>query len=336
MFLFVLNALVQAVFGRFAVRPRVARARVVGSCPVRVPDFFPATRGAAFQTVFANLFGPSVDYSERETVGGAIVDWVHSAPAEPRRGVVVVFHGLGGSSASPGVRRVVREAARRGFAVAVFNRRGHAPGVPMEGEFPDHACDADTRAVVERVARRYSPVYAIGISAGANALVRYLGGESPSVAAAVSVCNPLDLKACYDRLKARPRIDAMLASWVMAVYARHRPRFGARSMRDFDESVTGRPLGEYYGEQGSGEALRVTRVPTLCMGAENDPIVDKCILDLHDEAARANPRVVSVRTGEGGHCGWVSRGGAWMEPLALDFLESCGETTGHGPPQPSS
>ena len=260
-------------------------------------------------------------YDAREMVGDAAIDWLNPGS---QKGVVLVFHGLAGSSASRGVRRLVAEAAGRGFAVAVYNRSGHAHGCPLAGEFPDHASDDDTRAVVERVASRVRPVYAVGLSAGANAMVRYLGGAAPAVASAVSVCNALDLVACYDKLRLRPRLDAMLASWLADVHARHRPRFRARSMRDFDEFVTGLPLADYYGEQGSADALRRTEVPTMCIGADNDPIVDRCILDLHDEIASVNPRVVSVRTRDGGHCGWVSRRGPWMESLALDFLEAAG------------
>ena len=319
MILFVLRAIAEAVFGRFFIRPE--RPRVVGRLPggVGVPDFRPSSRGAAFHTVFANALGPRVEYDERERAGEAVIDWLH--PASPR-GVVVVFHGLGGSSDSPGVRRLVLEVVRRGFSAAVFNRRGHARACGLAGDFPDHANDEDTASVIEKVRARGVPVYAVGLSAGANAMIRFIGssGSSGSIVAGVSVCGPLDLVKCYAHLPRR--LDAMLASWAMGVYARHRPVFRARSMRDFDEFVTGRRLEDYYADQGSVDALARAEVPVLCLGADNDPIVHTCILDAHDEAARSNPRVVCVRTSEGGHCGWVDRAGSWGDRFALDFIEA--------------
>ena len=314
MILFLLRALAQGVFGRFRIRAE--RPRVVGGLDVSVPEFLPSSRGGAFHTVFGNIRAPKMEYDERELVGDVVVDWL--IPRSPR-GVVVVFHGMGGSSCSPGVKRLVLAVSRRGYAAAVFNRRGHASTTPLQGGFPDHANDDDTRMVVEHVASRGYPVYGIGLSAGANAMIRTLDGETP-IRAAVSVCGPLDLNLVYEKLC--PKMDSMLTSWVMDVYARHRARFRARSMREFDEFVTGRRLDEYYEEQGSVEALRITPVPTMCLGTENDPIVDKCVLDLHDEIARGNPNVVSVRTREGGHCGWVERTGEWMESFAMDFIDS--------------
>lgn len=319
MILFVLRAIAEAVFGRLLVRPE--RPRVVGRLPggVAVPDFRPASRGAAFHTFFSNSLAPRVAYDERERAGEAVIDWAHAASP---RGVVVVFHGIAGSSDSPGVRRLVLEVLRRGFSAAVFNRRGHARGQGLVGEFPDHANDEDTASVIEKVRARGIPVYAVGISAGANAMVRFIGssGSSGAITAGVSVCGPLDLVKCYARLPRR--LDAMLASWVAGVYARHRPAVRARSMREFEEFVTGRGLEEYYADQGSADALARAGVPVLCIGADNDPIVHRCILDAHDEAARSNPNVVSVRTSEGGHCGWIDRAGSWGDRFALDFIEA--------------
>ena len=325
----VARAFAEAVLGRFIAREEVPR--VTGDHGVRA--FRPASAGGAFHTVFRLFRGSRLRYDRREVLGDVVLDW--AGEGRGRRGVVVIFHGLGASSSSLGVKRVAEEAVDRGFAAVAYNRPGHAegPGAPRlagECEYPAYTDEEETARVVAHVAKTTAlPVYAIGLSAGANTLVKYLGRpeSSNTVTAAVAVANGLDLAKCYSKLGAG--FSALLASRAMRVYARHWNRFRARTLGEFDERVSGTPLGEYHARHSSADALRRTCVPTMCIGAENDPIVHRTILDVHDEIARANPNVVSVRTKEGGHCGWVTRDravkqGRWMESVAFDFLERVG------------
>lgn len=321
----VARAFAEAVLGRFVAREEAPR--VTGYHEVRA--FRPASSGAAFHTVFRLFRGSRLRYDRREVLGDVVLDWV--GEGRGRRGVVVILHGLGASSHSLGVKRIAEEAVDRGFAAVAYNRPGHAegPGAPLfAGEYPAYTDEEETARVVDHVAKTTAlPVYAVGLSAGANTLVKYLGRPESPIKAAVAVANGLDLAKCYSKLGAG--FSAFLASRAMRVYARHGNRFRARTLGEFDERVSGTPLAEYHARHSSADALRRTRVPTMCIGAENDPIVHRGILDVHDEIARSNPNVVSVRTKEGGHCGWVTRDravkkGRWMESVALDFIERVG------------
>ena len=52
-----------------------------------------------------------------------ILDWLR--PKDPRPGpVVVIFHGIGGSSDSLGETDLARKASKAGLPTVIFNRRG--------------------------------------------------------------------------------------------------------------------------------------------------------------------------------------------------------------------
>lgn len=282
--------------------------------------FKPLASGSEFHMVSSALRKFSkVSFDRREELmGGEIVlDWMNPSST---KGIVLLFHGLGGNSY--GLASLSRRFVARGFATVVYNRRGHGKGSVLRGKFPEHACIEDAELVVDSLSWRGVPLYAVGVSAGANAMIRYMGEGSP-ILGAVSMCNALDLNATYRELEKRPMVDRMVSTWMTKLYKKH---FGSvpriRSMKEFDEFVTGKQLSDYYSEQASLDALRNIRVPVLCLGARNDVIVDQVICDLHDEVAFANPNVISVTTNDGGHVGWMTSDGSWAEIVAVEFIEA--------------
>lgn len=335
---FFLSAICQAVFGRFAIRsetPRVtfretdANKGIVRAMK-RLRSFKPSSRGGAFHTVFGNMRNPSLFlYTKREELGDTEVtlDW---ANYESRKGIVVVYPGIASSSCSVGIRRLAEEVCRRGYACVVYNRPGHGENSALERAFPRHGDTNESHKVITYLSSRNLPVYAVGLSGGGNSMVKYMGemDDDKNIRAAVSVCNPLDLVQCYNKFSLKRGLDRTMSSWVMDIYARHKPRFRVRSMKDFDEAVTGVPWPDYYTEKSSVAALKRVKVPILCIGADNDPIVHRSIIDAHDDVAMENPNVISARTRDGGHLGWLTDGGNWMESVAIDFIDEIHQRKG--------
>eukprot|EP00873_Tetraselmis_striata_P027033 jgi/Tetstr1/447297/TSEL_034734.t1 len=341
MIAYVISAILQAVLHRGASpeSPAIHCKRTASNLEIlrnmpSLREFAPVARGAAFHTVFSRLrpSDPGV-YDRRDTFPDTaiVLDW---AFAPDPKGIVVLFHGLGGSSRGKTMRRICREMKDRGYTAVVYNRRGHVRGtrLPLHSEFPKHADVADARWAVDRVRQSRDdagaeiPIYCVGVSAGANAMVRYLG-EVPDhpVKAAVSICSPLDLVIAHRQLEKNSALDRHIASWLSKIYKRHfRMPYPVKSMREFDEMATGLPLEEYYARQSSVDALKGIEVPILCAGTVNDPIVHRCIIDLHNDIATTiNPNVISVSTREGGHTGWIDAGGGWIEKVVAEFIEAC-------------
>ena len=120
------------------------------------------------------------------------------------RPLLVIFHGLEGSSSSHYSQALADAARQRGWACAVPHFRGcsgemnHAPRAYHSGDFEE----------IDWILRRFKaqhhgPLLAVGISLGGNALMRWAGefgaDANALVSGIASVCSPLDLAASGDR-----------------------------------------------------------------------------------------------------------------------------------------
>jgi len=268
-------------------------------------------------------------------------DWL-DAPADVPH--VLVLHGLEGTPSSGYVRAALNEIARRGWgAVAMawrscsgeLNRalRSYCSG---ETEDPWWVC-RHIRASGVR-----GPLFAIGFSLGANALLKLLAetGDDAPVDAAAAVSTPFDLGACARALdapwsggaiyrrhfllslrrKALGKLREHPASGLSADAVRH-----AQTFRAFDDAFTGpsngyRDADDYYSRASSGPLLGQIRRPVLCISAEDDPMIPVETLP----AAVPGPWVQLLRTARGGHVGFLAgslfRPRFWAEAQAVEFL----------------
>ena len=317
------------------------------------PAFTPAAwlPGPNLQTVFARMARPWPRPEARrerwELPDGDFLDVDRFAGAPPGAPLLLVCHGLEGSSRAPYVRGLVALALRRGLAAAALNFRGCSGEMNRLPRFYHSGETEDLAYAVGRLAgeRPGRPLCLGGFSLGGNVVAKYLaerGQAAPSqlVAAAV-ISAPFDLAACaravdgpgfwaavYRRrflrtlrekaLRKARAFDGLLdAGRVRAV----------RTFAGFDEAVTA-PLhgfasaADYWARASSGRLLGRVRRPLLAISAADDPIVPAASLPL--EAARGNPLVTLEVVPAGGHAGFVAgppwRPRYWAEERAVEFL----------------
>lgn len=167
------------------------------------------------------------------------------------------------------------------------------------------------------------PVYAIGVSLGGNALLKWLGEQGEAAkswingVAAISV--PLDLAAA----------GAALDSGFNQVYTHHflstlkykafeklekfpglfdaKALSKCRTIYDFDNIVTAPLHGfkntdDYWQQSSSKQWLPHIQVPTLLINAQNDPFMPASVLPEADEVSTA---VTREFPDEGGHAGFI-------------------------------
>jgi predicted alpha/beta-fold hydrolase len=240
--------------------------------------------------------------------------------------LLVVFHGLEGSSASHYAEAFADVARVRGWACAVPHFRGcsgelnRAPRAYHSGDFEE----------IDWILRRFQlghagPVVAVGISLGGNALMRWageLGNAASSVVCAVaSVCSPLELAASgraigqgFNRLVyTRMFLNSMVPK-ALKKLEQHPGLFSAEALlaaRDlyaFDNVVTAPLHGfkntEDYWERASAKPhMRRIAVPALALNALNDPFVPAASLP---QAADVSADVTLWQPREGGHVGFPS------------------------------
>jgi hypothetical protein len=256
------------------------------------------------------------------------VDFALGAPEDPALPLLVLFHGLEGSSASHYAAALMAEAMRRGWRGAVAHFRGCGGELNLAPR-AYHSGDSDE---VDWILRRFArerapaaPLFAVGVSLGGNALLKWLGerGEQAAfVTAAAAVSAPQDLLAGatalsrgFNRVYTRNFL-ATLKRKSLAKLQQHPGLFdrermlSARDFFDFDDAVTApmhgfRDCYDYWERSSSKRFLRGIRVPTLVVNALNDPF-----LPAHALATRAEVSdfVTLDYPEHGGHVGFLSGG----------------------------
>jgi len=254
-----------------------------------------------------------------------VVDWVDGRAGTP---LVVLFHGLEGSS-------------RSHYATSLFDYlyslgwRGVVPHFRSCGNVLNrlprayHAGDsAEIDWVLCRIRAQNPgvPIFAVGVSLGGNALLKWLGEQGDAAAAvidaAAAVCAPIDLAATSVSLdqgfNRRVYTREFLRSLRKKTFAKLKlvdnpflDQEGLRrvnTLRAFDDLLTApihgfKSVEHYWQEASSKPFLPLIRLPSLIINAKNDPFVPFESLPL---PAGVSNSVTLLHTLEGGHVGFVS------------------------------
>jgi len=298
------------------------------------------------QTLYGALAGvPRVDWKRErwDTPDGDFVD-VDRLPGPAESPLVALFHGLEGGSNSHYARALARELQGRAWRGALPHFRG-CSGEPNRLPRAYHSGDADEIGWMLRRLRaeaRGAPLFAVGVSLGGNALLKWLGedGEAKRVlAAAAAVSAPVDLMAAGDALGRGFNLVytyAFLATMKRKGEEKLRRFPGlfdgramrrARTLREFDDVVTAplhgfRDTDDYWTRASAKPVLGRIAVPTLLLNARNDPFLPAAALPVSAGVSR----VVRLEfPDEGGHAAFVSApfpgNIAWMPRRVAAFFE---------------
>jgi uncharacterized protein len=285
--------------------------------------------GGHLQTIVPSLFPPPRVPLARErwdTPDGDFidVDFCGDPGAESQ---LVLFHGLEGGSESHYARSIAARAVARGWRLAIAHFRG-CSGEPNRTRRAYHSGDSEEIDwVLKRLCGSPSgPIYALGVSLGGNALLKWLGergaGASALVRRAAAVSAPLDLGASGKTLdrglnrllytrhflsSLKPKSLAKLEVFP-DLFDADKVR-AARTFREFDNVVTAplhgfRDTEHYWASAACGPYLEHIRVPTLVLNARNDPFLPE--QELLAAAQKAAPCVVLEFPRTGGHAGFLT------------------------------
>lgn len=314
--------------------------------PYRPPAWL---RGPHAQTIWPALVAPRVRVPYRRERWSTPdedfidVDFAEGPAVSPAAPLLVLFHGLEGSSSSHYASALMDAARRRGWRGAVAHFRG-CSGELNRAPRAYHSGDS---AEIDWILRRFArlagpaPLLAVGVSLGANALLKWLGeqGEGAGfVTAAAGISPPQDLAAGAAALSRgfnRVYTDNFLRTLKrksLAKLAQHPGLFDrermlrSRDFFDFDDAVTAPMHGfaschDYWARSSCRGFLGGIRVPTLVINALNDPFLPAQALAAPAEASHF-VRLDYPR--EGGHVGFL--GGrfpgrfAWVPERVHGFL----------------
>jgi uncharacterized protein len=249
------------------------------------------------------------------------VDWQGDDPQAP---LLVLFHGLEGSSTSHYALAFADWARARGWRYAVPHFRGCSGELNLAPRAYHSGDHEEIGWILARMRGMHAgPIAAVGVSLGGNALLRWAeeAGEQAGgrVRAVAAVSSPIDLAAgghaigigfnrwVYTRMFLRTMKVKALAKLTQHPGLFDRERLlAARDLYAFDDVFTA-PLHGFrntddYWQRGSAKPhLHRIRIPALVVNARNDPFVPAASLPAPHEVG-AHVQLWQPR--HGGHVGF--------------------------------
>ncbi|WP_227428937.1 YheT family hydrolase [Psychrobacter sp. I-STPA6b] len=282
------------------------------------------------QTILPKFIMPEAPPYRRELVLDSLdeseiaYDFYDTNEPAPKEGeryqtpLIVLFHGLEGSSKSHYARTLAHYVHAQGWHFVVVHFRS-CGGVPIKGKiFYDAGDSAEVHHSLAFLQKRYANIYAVGTSLGGNVLAKYMGeyGNDALCHSSAIVSAPLDLASssiAMDRLFGRKVYTPYLLNPIVAKALEnqlsHEELIGIKASRrlsDFDQVFTAprhgyRSKNDYYRKASAMPVLHGIKKPTLIITAQDDPF-----LGIVPHSGDVSDDVMLCEPKHGGHIGFIS------------------------------
>jgi predicted alpha/beta-fold hydrolase len=296
---------------------------------------------------FPNLPEPEARYFD-VAADARVLAHCHWQAKRADHPVIVLLHGLEGSSSAHYMRGIADKAWTAGWNVVRLNQRNCGGTERLSRGLYHSGLTHDARFVLHELVERDGIAHAAvaGYSLGGNLALKLageLGDAAPPWLIAICAVSPaMDLTLCTAALERRSnfvyqwnfvrnlkgRMRRKVAAWPGAFSLE--PLRKIWSVRAFDEAYTApyhgfRDAADYYYRASAMRVIDRIRIPTLVLTAEDDPFVP--ITPFRDPAVTSNPSITVVITPHGGHCAYLERGldgydGYWAEREVVNFATS--------------
>ncbi len=298
-----------------------------------------------FETIVPSLFGQvkGVDYTrERITTPDddfLDLDWLKNDNTK----LLVLSHGLEGSSDRYYIKSMARYFARRGWDILAWNYRSCSGEINRALRLYHHGVTDDFGLVIQYALQhdQYQQIALSGFSMGGSTTLKYLGEQGTAIddrivaAAVFSVpCNlwdsALQLKKKENAFYTKRFIKKMLKK--IKLKAQLYPDIidvngidDITTFDEFDRRYTA-PLhgfnnaADFYAHATSDQVYHAISVPALIVNAWNDPMLgSKCY---PTEIAENHPFLYLEIPSHGGHVGFSLKGKkhSWMDMRAYEFI----------------
>jgi abhydrolase domain-containing protein 2 len=260
---------------------------------------------------------------------------------------LAVCPGIGNNSESVYIRRIVFNAQKHGYRVAVLNHIGTLKTVPVTSpRIFTYGNTCDYSAMVKDIVRRYrtTRIVCLGFSMGGNLVTKYIGEprvKPSNVIAGMSVCQGYDANRAMNLLlewrgfrrmyiyAMTENIKVILRRWSHALFTedirkqygvtRHAV-FNSGTLKELDDVYMKRMLGfnttqEFYSSMSSCHHMKNIRVPMVFLNALDDPIVPPELLEIPRDVALNNENIIYIEQKFGGHLGFYEGGFIYSNPL---------------------
>ncbi|MGZ5077120.1 MAG: hydrolase [Methylobacter sp.] len=312
-------------------------------------------RNSHLQTLYPALFrrAPNPPDYRRERLTTPDHDFIDiDYCGSGNRPLIILIHGLTGSSQSGYIKGLQSILLKQGFRSAALNLRG-CSGASNDRARSYHSGETEDIHFLYQTLRQRepeTPLGVVGFSLGGNLLLKWLGeqGDRLNLFAAVAVSVPLLLDICATKLDTgfakcyRGNLLRELKIY-MRVKLQHLEQIarfeeadkikalgdlsGINSFWQYDDRVVAKLHGfndvhDYYRRSSSRQYLKSIALPTLLIQAVDDPFMTQEVLPSPDELST----YVHLELSEhGGHVGFITgsipfRPEYWLEQRIPEFL----------------
>lgn len=319
-------------------------------------EFKPAwwLKNAHLQTVYPALLRKSAPVNtSRERLTTPDQDFLDiDYCGDGGQALVILLHGLTGSSSSLYISGLQSALSTHGFRSAALNFRGCSGESNNTSRCYHSGETGDIDFLYQTLRNRHPtlPIAVVGFSLGGNVLLKWLGEQAGKLDlfAATAVSVPLLLDKCATRLDqgfSRIYRNSLLVELKQYLHDKHSHLLetgndaeaaklsalgslsGITSFWQYDDSVVARLYGfnsaaDYYNRSSSRPFLQAIKVPTLVIQADDDPFMTPDVLP---HTGELSDTVELEITSGGGHVGFISgntpfKPDYWLEHRIPAFL----------------
>lgn len=294
--------------------------------------------GHAHTILSSLLFSSPVMEYKRVRITTPDDDFIDMDVAEQEKNdspVVVIFHGLEGSSERYYVRKLGKHLFDMGMHVVAVNFRSCSGEMNRQPRFYHSGEIQDLGTIFRWVDEYFSStqIFVTGFSLGASMLLNYLRHHqnNHSITAFSAVSTPFNLKRgsinlqkgfnrFYDYQFLRTLVSKLDEKREMFPDL---PMFSGSTLYDFDNQVTGPLHGfdgaeDYYQKCSSAFFMDKIQTPGLIIHSKQDPLCPFEFTPVEDIKANAN--LTSAFIERGGHVGFWSQPTGWAEQATAQYF----------------
>lgn len=315
---------------------------------------YPALKNAHAQTIIASMLSRNTPRLNQNSepryfdIADGVRVLAHCSwqPDREARPMLLILHGMEGSTDSPYMLGTAEKALGAGFNAIRLNMRNCGGTEHLTPTLYHAGLTEDLRAIIDELIGRdgFGEIYVAGFSLGGNIVLKLAGeygGKTPGgLRGLVAVSPSLHLPSCADAIELRSNYIYHLR-FLMSLRGRMRrkaslfpgrfdisPLRGIRTIREFDNVYTAphagfRDADEYYELASALPYIKQINIPSLIIHAKDDPFIPFAPFERREIAE--NPNVLLLAPERGGHVGFFSAGEGedryWAEARLIEFVK---------------
>lgn len=305
-----------------------------------IPNFL--FRNKHINTCFPTLFRSIEVRYRRERINTPDldfldIDWIKNGNNK----VIVLCHGLEGSSKSKYIQGMAKYFSKRGWDILAMNYRGCSGEINKKIKFYNMGQIEDLEEILKKTSD-YKKVVLAGFSLGGGLILNFLGKSKiipKNILCAIAVSAPCDpLGSAKTFLKKENKIykDYFMKKLKKKILEKSIIYPGkinvdkilkCKTIEEFDDVFTAPQYGykgalDYYDKVSPKKSIPFIKIPTLILMAEDDPIMSKSCYPIKE--AKKNKNITLQITKYGGHVGYANlfEEHYWLEERIFEYISN--------------